>query len=672
MLGGLNFHSIATHIRRALGTPIGSDLVGFAQAGAGAVAETIMDALRRLRFAVQFGTLAQAVTACDGKTLYIDTTVNCPANLTIPGTVALEFKKGGKITVPVGVTLTVYGHITAPDVEIFSGDGTVSLDSSPNPYNLAWFETANGYINERWDFAKRGMATFRSKVVRVPRPYSGQAGALSSSGRMFWEFDDEIVIEDDHNCAIWFIEAEFSAAGNCAGFLRFDDANKPENIYFYGPLQAIAAAGTIVDFGINMKAGSRIHFFGQVVLNGFQASVKLGGPDQSASVGDIRFLQLQCSFFTDYAVQIYGKATPTAQGVTIDVLEMTAAQVTGVDPLQLKGLLRNVKIGRVSYSTDVPKNGYAAEDADNVVLIESNDEGDILHCEIGSIYQANATNGLKVTSTASVPVAADITSVTVGPIFGDFGGSAADIDYCHGLCLLGIENNASVTIGSNAQFTRIDTSSRESSITDNGAKTIINGMAKQTRGTGLPPAPSDAWPIGTTIRETSDGKIYRRIAKAAVAADFIQIYTPKNVSTTQVGNVGAGEDNLQSYQIPANVLTGTGVGFRVTQHGTIANNANAKTLKSYVGATAIVNQALTASVASQWRIVYELYRTGANTQKYAGVLHYEAPAGTWIAKPFSGTLTETDTAAITLKCTGEATSNNDIVQEETLVEGINL
>lgn len=138
-----------------------------------------------------------------------------------------------------------------------------------------------------------------------------------------------------------------------------------------------------------------------------------------------------------------------------------------------------------------------------------------------------------------------------------------------------------------------------------------------------------------------------------------------NVNVTAVGNVGAGTDDLITYALPANTLSANGMGVRVTAYGTTANNGNAKTVTLNFGATAILTQALTASIAGSWRIAAEIMRTGVDTQDCIAALNQGA---TDIAHAEFTATTIDDGAAITIKCTGAATDNNDIVQEGLLIE----
>lgn len=498
--------------------------VFFTQSGAGAVPRPLQEKAAESVSVADYTTLANALAAIPaggGELIATPGTINVTANTTIPKNVTLKASDGAMFNVAAGVTLTVLGEVAAGNHEIFDGAGTVDLDNSASEYNLAWFKTANGYINERWDFARRGMLTFRTKVVRIPRPREGQAGVLKSGNRLFWLFNAPLTFQDAQNASTWYIEGEFQSVGSCASFMLFDDAAKPENIYFYGPIQVNIPAAHVVPVGIDFRAASRVSFFGNIAINGADTTIAFGGPSQTGAVGDIWMPRVQASFFSVAAVDIYGKAVHTTQSVHIGNLQATAAQVAGLPVARLRGLLRDIKIDSVYYATDTPKDGYLAVDAEDVVLVESNAEGDIRHCEIGAIYQATANNGLRVQS--AVANASLIAGLKVGRIFSKFNASAANIDYCSQCTIEDVENTGTITVGANASHTSIRSGSALKNVIDSGTSTLINGMGKQTRGGGLPPAPAVAWPLGAVIRETSDNRLYIRIANDNAATDFIMI-----------------------------------------------------------------------------------------------------------------------------------------------------
>lgn len=430
---------------------------------------------------------------------------------------------GARIVVPSGVTVKVTGAIDAASRDIFvDNGGKVDLTASPSQYNLAWFMSGSGYINERWDFAKRCMATFVTKQVWIPRPYANQPGAVLSGARPFWGFNGPISFTDVNNTLTVHLEAEFKAVTSCSSFISFTDAAKPEDCYFVGDLRVLVPPDITVDVGIDLQACARVTFWGNVVLNGFKTSVRLGSVNQVAPVGGIRFFQLQCSFFTNAAVSVYGKAPYSVQDVQIDRLSCTAAQVDGVNVVQIRGLVRNIDIGSAIYSTDTAKNGYQAKDAANVVLIESNAEGAIFYVQVGQIYQANAVQGFMIQTDATTPQAADkIQGVTIERVHSKYQGVAGTINAATSTQIRDIFNSGDITIGATAVATRIASAGTLRTVTNSGQYTTVNGSGTQSRGAGVAPSPAGGWPVGSLVRETADNKVYLRVANTGSASDFV-------------------------------------------------------------------------------------------------------------------------------------------------------
>lgn len=138
-----------------------------------------------------------------------------------------------------------------------------------------------------------------------------------------------------------------------------------------------------------------------------------------------------------------------------------------------------------------------------------------------------------------------------------------------------------------------------------------------------------------------------------------------SVNTTAVGNVTTGEDNLITFSMPAGTFSAAKKGAHITAWGTAANNANAKTLKLYFGTLAILAVSLTANQVCTWRIEADVYSTGTDAQDYVSQILQGGTAT--LVDVEVGSHTQDDGAAITIKCTGEATSTNDIVQEGLIV-----
>lgn len=216
-------------------------------------------------------------------------------------------------------------------------------------------------------------------------------------------------------------------------------------------------------------------------------------------------------------------------------------------------------------------------------------------------------------------------------------------------------------------------------------QTNISGVKVRLQGqTGNRGAPDDEsiYLISTTARIASDATTVPLsiITEASGLTGYVKILEvganigheahataplskAKDVrNTSAVGNVGTGEDNLMTTTLAAGYLSAAGKGIRVTAWGTKASTANAKTLRLYFGSVAILTHSLGTSAAGSWKITAEVLSTGTDAQDYNAFL-----IGTDTDAEI-GTATQDDGAAIIVKCTGDATSNNDIVQEGLIVE----
>jgi len=143
------------------------------------------------------------------------------------------------------------------------------------------------------------------------------------------------------------------------------------------------------------------------------------------------------------------------------------------------------------------------------------------------------------------------------------------------------------------------------------------------------------------------------------------------VNTSGNINVGAAESDLMAYNLQPYTLSIRGNtylalnyrGIHIVQHGRQISNANAKTLKMYIGGTQILSEALTVSVAGNWRIEVDVVGTAASTQEYFGKATFTGAAGLEYTKTFLGTLALDSTAEITVKCTGTGVADGDIYSE---------
>ena len=136
-------------------------------------------------------------------------------------------------------------------------------------------------------------------------------------------------------------------------------------------------------------------------------------------------------------------------------------------------------------------------------------------------------------------------------------------------------------------------------------------------------------------------------------------------STTSVGNVGSGADNLITFSIEKNTLQNVGDMLEIIAYGTQAANANNKTIKLVFGSTELFTTGAVASNDKDWELRCQITRTAAATQKIITTLIGDTVLVTQTASYVSGT--EDFTTALTIKCTGEATSNDDIIQQGLII-----
>jgi hypothetical protein len=141
-----------------------------------------------------------------------------------------------------------------------------------------------------------------------------------------------------------------------------------------------------------------------------------------------------------------------------------------------------------------------------------------------------------------------------------------------------------------------------------------------------------------------------------------------STSTTQVGtDANLNEKDLWTYSLTAGHLSTNGHAIRFTAYGTLAANANNKTLKGYFGATQCGALSTTAS-GSHWEIRCLIMRTGAATQNSGGVI----TIGLGNTNVTHATPAETLSGAVTVKVTGQngTASANDIVFRTAIVESL--
>lgn len=147
-----------------------------------------------------------------------------------------------------------------------------------------------------------------------------------------------------------------------------------------------------------------------------------------------------------------------------------------------------------------------------------------------------------------------------------------------------------------------------------------------------------------------------------------------SVNLTDVGNFGAGTDDLMTYALPAAMLSVDNKSLiRFTAWGTLGATANAKSVLVTFGATAITVIDATSVNAGHWRIQGEIVRVTSTTQKTSGAGSSMSNTATGnIGWAKTGTAAETLANSITFKIQAIGTTDNDIVQKGLIVEYLEM
>ena len=138
-------------------------------------------------------------------------------------------------------------------------------------------------------------------------------------------------------------------------------------------------------------------------------------------------------------------------------------------------------------------------------------------------------------------------------------------------------------------------------------------------------------------------------------------------STTAASNVSTGETDLITYSLPANTLSANNQKLRITTWGTLANTANTKTVKVYVGATVVASLS-GATANTTFYAQATAIRTGATAQISYGAVDFGSLA---LFNRMTASPAETLSGAVTIKVTGQSSAaSSDVTALAMLVEWV--
>jgi hypothetical protein len=177
-------------------------------------------------------------------------------------------------------------------------------------------------------------------------------------------------------------------------------------------------------------------------------------------------------------------------------------------------------------------------------------------------------------------------------------------------------------------------------------------------------------PFPALVRSTTDLQVAR--ADGTIAKTLGGVLTVNTTQTATAANTT--ETDLWTYSLPANALSADGKGVRITVFGTTAATANTKNIRLYFGSTVLESGGALALNGNAWRVVAEVYRTGASAQLASALATVSINDGsTGTARTRLTTPAETLSGAITIKVTGQngTAAANDIVFRGAIVEALN-
>lgn len=175
--------------------------------------------------------------------------------------------------------------------------------------------------------------------------------------------------------------------------------------------------------------------------------------------------------------------------------------------------------------------------------------------------------------------------------------------------------------------------------------------------------------VGGTIRNVGISKSDITIQAGGCQSCDIKLNGTLHMDMTAVGNVGTGEDTLISYTMPANVLYEDLQFLEIIAFGIVAANANNKQIKLKLGATEVFASPViltTLPDGASWELTSRITRTGSATQKCISKMILNTKLCEACAQYVLAS--ENTTSALNIFCTGEATADNDIVQEGLIVK----
>lgn len=608
----------------------GSALVGFLPSGTGGVSETVSTALQRFVFADQYGAVGDGVTddytnfikaytaTATGGTLYIPPKTfylaGAASTWTIAKSIKVVFAAGAKLLFDHHTTTNYYVNITGSDViiEDFNMDGQGSSRVTSAGILVSGGAARVWLVRPRIvNSSGSGITVNNASEVRVDQPY------VKSS------FADGIHITNDSgggghvtkHVTVTSPYCESTGDDSVSVVSYAAEATPVTDVTITG---AIAVSSTTAGFACS--GGQRVRYDGIAISCGSTASTSSVRVEQ-----DSTNLTGNCYDVTVKAF-IYNA---TGIGLKVGKLVFDSDFEVMVDTTTVRG---------VSFGS-----GASSNLAERNIL-----KAKVYNCTSTGI-DINGVKGLtspylSASGGAGVGVAlsANNSQIAIGTIFtknNATGGSANNISFL---------SATDVSVGSVTSIDDNNNINRTMEI--NGCSRVSVGAFSGYKNGAV----TNAVETGTCSNIWLGGRI----------PDLGSL-----VSTASVSNSGTGVTNLQSQTMGVNWLNTAKQRIRIRAWGTYTNSANAKTVILLLGGTTLYTASLTTGQSGAWQFEANVVASAASAQNWS-VRFYQS--GTTQQNDLStGTATETTTANITVKCTGQGGASTEITQLGLEVEPAN-
>ncbi len=150
--------------------------------------------------------------------------------------------------------------------------------------------------------------------------------------------------------------------------------------------------------------------------------------------------------------------------------------------------------------------------------------------------------------------------------------------------------------------------------------------------------------------------VFAQVSKSAYQLD---------AQVTPAGNVTTGVTTLMTYTMPANTLGKVGYNVNIEAYGTFAANAHAKQIILYFGSTVLYDSTSLVLNGGTWFLSAIVTRTSSATEQ--AIVTVTSSNTTIVNSVFYVVPAEDLTLPIVIKCTGTATSTNDIIEKGQLI-----